>query len=192
MPLSPILPGQKYCDAIRGHYAECWGVEPEVSQFQEGPISELPSEFRVLVFAPNGRRKMWTYATACMSQTQDLLPMELHLFAPHRNDDIVELLVATSHYHRTDEWLGLGHSVNFGRPWWNGSVCDHGLISLPYLAGPKLEWMEFGQAKVRFLWLIPVTSSEIEFKRAKGLAALERKFEKTKFNYLDPKRPGVV
>jgi hypothetical protein len=192
MPLGPILPSRKYCDAIRPHYAECWGVEPEVSQFQKRPISELPSEFRVLVFAPNERRKMWTYATACMSQKHDRLPMELHLFAPHRNDDIVELLVATCHYHRTDEWLGLGHSVNFGRPWWHGSVCDHGLISLPYLDGPILEWMEFGQAKVRFLWLIPVTTSEIELKRAKGLASLERKFERTKFNYLDPKRRSVV
>ena len=192
MPLSPILTSQNYYDAIRRHYAECWGVKPEVLLSQKGPISELPSEFRVLVFAPSERRKMWTYATACMSQRHDQLPVELHLFAPHRNDDIVELLVVTSHYHRTGEWLGLGHSVNFGRPWWNGSICVHGLISLPYLDGPKLEWMEFGQAKVKFLWLIPVTSSEVEFKRAKGLAALERKFEKAKFNYLDPKRPSVV
>jgi hypothetical protein len=52
--------------------------------------------------------------------------------------------------------------------------------------------MEFGQAKVRFLWLIPVTSSEVDFKQAKGLATLERKFEETKFNYLDPKRTSVV
>jgi len=127
-----------------------------------------------------------------MSQRHDPNPIEVHLFAPFENEDIVELLVATSHYHRTGEWLSLGHSVNFGRPWWSGSRCDHGLLSLPYLDGPSLEWMEFEQVIVRFLWLIPVTHSEIEFKRAKGLRALERKFEKVKFNYLDPRRASIV
>ena len=177
-PTSRILTSRSYCEALRRHYVNCWGSEPEPLVFQEGSADELPSEFRVLRFAPNERRKMWTYSTVCMSQRQ--------------NDEVVELLVVTSHYHRTGEWLGLGHTVNFGRPWWTGSACDHGLISLPYLDGPKLEWLELGAVKVRFLWLVPVTKTEIEFKKAKGLSALERKFEKTNFNYLDPQRPSVV
>ena len=49
--------------------------------------------------------------------------------------------------------------------------------------------MEFGQAKVRFVWLIPVTSSELEFKRTKGLAALERMFEKVKCGLLGMPSP---
>lgn len=183
---------QRYFEAIRNHYSACWSSKPDEVNFREGPINELPAEFRVLRLAPSQKRKMWTYATACMSQRQDPNPIELHLFAPSRNDEIAELLVATSHYHRTGEWLGLGHSINFGRPWWGGSLCDHGLLSLPYLDGPTLEWMQFGEVKVRFLWLIPVTASEIEFKRTKGLEALERKLESAKFNYLDPKRPSVV
>ena len=85
---------------------------------------------------------MWTYATICMSQPDDADCLELHMFAPKLNDRMAELLVATAHYHRTGQSLGLGHSVNFGMPWWDGSSCDRGLISLPYLDGPKLEWLE--------------------------------------------------
>src|SRR5437667_6520500 len=115
-PTSRILTSRSYCEALRRHYVNCWGSEPEPLVFQEGSADELPSEFRVLRFAPNERRKMWTYSTVCMSQRHDAMPMELHLFAPRQNDEVVELLVVTSHYHRTGEWLGLGHTVNFGRP----------------------------------------------------------------------------
>lgn len=48
----------------------------------------------------------------------------------------------TAHFHRTGSALGLGHTVNFGRPWLPGSSCTHGLVSLPYLFGPELEWLQ--------------------------------------------------
>jgi len=114
------------------------------------------------------------------------------MFAPKLNDDISELLVVTAHYHQTGKELGIGHSVNFGKPWWNGSLCDRGLISLPYLDGPKLEWLETNGKKVRFLWMIPVTKTEIDFKKKSGFEALERKFDEEKFDYLNPSRPSVV
>jgi Suppressor of fused protein (SUFU) len=186
------LDSETYCHLVRNHYVECWRSEPETLEFRAGPIQELPPEFKVIRFAPTQRRKAWTYATVCMSQPSDVVPLELHLLAPVHCDKIVELLVAAAHFHRTGERLGLGHSVNFGRAWCQESGCDHGLISLPYLDGPKLEWLELGTVKVRFLWLIPVTKSEIEFKKANGLSSLENAFEKAKFNYLDPKRPSVV
>jgi len=135
---------------------------------------------------------MWFYATVCMSQPRDPNPLELHLLAPNLNDEIAELLFATAHFHRTGSELGLGHSVNFGRPWWHGSICDRGVISLPYLNGPSLEWLLLREVKVRCLWIIPVTTSEVEFKHARGMEALESKFEETQFNYLDPYRKSVI
>jgi hypothetical protein len=86
--------------------------------------------------------------------------------------------------------MSLGHTVNFGQPWLPGSRCTFGLITLPYLDGPKLEWLE--EPRVRFLWLIPLTESERRFKKECGLDALEGKFEEQKFNYLDPARQSVV
>jgi hypothetical protein len=50
-------------------------------------------------------------------------------------------VTAIAHFHRTGSALGLGHTVNFGRPWLPTSSCTHGLGSLPYLDGPDLEWL---------------------------------------------------
>jgi Suppressor of fused protein (SUFU) len=180
------------CEWIRSHLMKNWGGVPDAVEFTKGPVTDLPPDFRVLRFPPNGNRSMWTYATMCMSQPEDLNRTELHLFAPSRNDLIAELLVATAHYHRTGCQLSLGDSVNFGRPWWEGSLCDHGLISLPYLDGPTLEWLTLANERVRFLWLIPITSLEVQYKRIHGLEVLEGIFEKAKINYVDPLRPSVV
>jgi len=136
---------------------------------------------------------MTAYATRCMSQLEDEERLELHLLT-RRDDDLapalVELLTVTAHYHRTGSSLGLGHTVNFGRPWRPGSACTHGLISLPYLDGPRLEWLL--EPRVRFLWLVPITASELLFKKQHGLEALEERFEAAQFDFLDPLRASVV
>lgn len=118
-----------------------------MADFKEGPAWQLPPGFRVLVFRPNERRKMWTYASCGMSQQSDAVPLELHLFSPVQTDLHVELLTAIAHYHVTGEYLDLGHTVNFGRGWLPGSQC---LISLPYLDGPTLEWYEQSSRRIRF------------------------------------------
>ncbi len=71
-----------------------------------------------------------------------------------------------------------------------GSTCTHGLISLPYLDGPDLEWL--AEPKVRFLWLIPITEAEVRFKKSYGMEALERKLEERRFDFLDPSRVSVA
>ena len=97
-----------------------------------------------------------------------------------------------AHFHRQAQSLGFGHTVNFGKPWLNDSLCDHGLVSLPYLDGPILENLEIGDGQiVKFYWLIPITKSELEFKKSFGLEALEKKFEETNFNYGNPNRMPV-
>jgi hypothetical protein len=45
---------------------------------------------------------------------------------------------------------------------------------------------------VQFLWLLPITKQEVEFKKKYGLEALEQKFDESAFNYLDPQRKSVV
>jgi len=179
-------------DAIEKHYESCWQGQPERRQLNAGPTWQLPVGFRVLVFAPTGSRKMWTYATCGMSQQSDAVPIELHLFSPIQFEPHVELLTAITHYHLTGEYINLGHTVNFGRPWMPKSECQHGLISLPYLDGPKLEWFENNEERIRFLWLIPITRKELEYKKTQSLEALESRFEERNFNYLDPLRESVV
>jgi hypothetical protein len=127
-----------------------------------------------------------------MSQPVDHRPIELHMFSPREAVEVVELLYVTAHYHRTAAKLNVGHSVNFGRPWMGASKSEYGLVSLPYLDGPSLENLTIGSKELKFYWLIPVTYSEVEFKKQNGLEALERLFDGTRFDYLDPERAAVV
>lgn len=180
-----------YAQRIDRHYTDRWTAPTRAVRFDKGPIHELPEEFRVLLF--NRSPEMMAYATRCMSQPADRQRLEIHLLSrPNEkgNVDLVELLTAAAHYHRTGSPLGLGHSVNFGRPWVPGSACDHGILSLPFLDGPKLEWLD--NPEVRFLWLLPATRAEVAFKKAHGLEALERRFEEAQFDYHDPFRASVV
>ena len=105
---------------------------------------------------------------------------------------MVELLVATAHYHRTAAKLSLGHSVNFGRPWIGTSKSEYGLVSLPYLDGPSLENLKADSKELKFYWLIPVTFSEVEFKKRNGLESLEELFDRAGFDFLNPERSAVV
>ncbi|MET0391784.1 MAG: suppressor of fused domain protein [Chitinophagaceae bacterium] len=59
--------------------------------------------------------------------------------------------------------------------------------------GPTLENMDTSKNEVvKFYWLIHVSNDEVNYKKTKGVTALEEKFEQKPFNYLDPARRNVV
>lgn len=178
--------------AIEAHYAHAWAPPDAVLRCTRGPVHGLPPDFAVLSI-PRARG-VRVYATRGMSVPEDEVGLELFVLA--RDGDraaadtaLLEILTAVAHYHRTGARLDLGHTVNFGQPWLPGSRCTHGLLSLPYLDGPSLEWMD--KPRVRFVWLIPITPEELLYKKQHGLDALEGKFEAARFDYLDPHRPSV-
>ncbi|UVK46526.1 suppressor of fused domain protein [Mesorhizobium sp. AR07] len=181
-----------WIDKIENHYEIVWKSRGEICEFTNGPIDALPEGFTVRKFRPHAGRDMWTFATCGMSLQKDKKPIELHIFSPKDSVEIVELLFSAAHFHRTAEFLGLWHTVNFGRSWLDDSLCTHGLVSLPYLDGPLLENLELNSFLIKFYWLIPISPSEVEFKKANGLEALEAKFEQANFNYIDPRRRTVV
>jgi hypothetical protein len=178
-------------DDIEQHCSTFWGMPSEVS-LDLGPIRSLFPGFRVLKFPPTDKRNSWTYATCGMSGEGGALGLEVFIIAPTENDFLAVLLSAVAHYHASGEGLGLGHTVNFGCPWYDGSPCSHALLSLPYLDGPGLEWLPKGMPEVRFLWLIPITEGELAYKKARGVDALEDRFEESGFSYNDPFRESVV
>lgn len=180
-----------YAETIDRHYERNWSAPINAIRWTKGPIDDLPNDFRILVV--NRAADMMAFATRCMSQLADKERLEIHwLCRPDHvgRADLVEILTAVAHSHRTASPLGLGHSVNFGKPWVAGSTCTHGVVSLPYLDGPNLEWL--AEPRVRFLWLIPVTQAEIQFKKVRGMVALEERFEEAQFDFLDPFRASVV
>lgn len=179
-------------EKIQFHYESFWQTKASSLRWTKGPVNELPPVFSILEFSPTKQREMWTYATCGMSLRTDKQPMELHIFAPKQNHELVELLTVVAHYHITATALSLTDTVNFGRPWWPGSKCSYGLISLPYLDGPQLEWLKIDTTSIRFLWLIPITEEERNYKRMYGIEALERRLEEAGYNYVDPERASVV
>jgi hypothetical protein len=184
------------CQALRSavieHYASAW-ERPWFDQTQmRGPGAQQMRGFSVLAFGPRPSRQLWTYATCGMSCGESDPQIELHLLSPTNNLVHVETLTAIAHYHLTGNHIKTGDTVNFGRPWLGKSLCEFGLISLPYLDGPKVEICNRSQSTIHCLWLIPITREERDFKIQFGLEALEQKFQATDFNYADPRRQSVV
>jgi len=180
---------------MREHYEHFWQSPGVVRRWPTGPMASAYPDFSILEIPPARKRVYYTYATLGMSVRGRNEEIELHLHAASPADDNVLILTMVSFFHLTDCQLGLGHTVNFGQGWKSGSACTHGLVSLPYLDGPKLEQStSVGLKGIRFLWLLPITKEEVEYKKKNGLGALEKRFEDNRksFNYLDPERLSVV
>ena len=173
----------RYCAAF-------WGTQTAEHFWDKG--RPLPHACRILEYAATESRPYWVYATCGMTPLSEHRALELFLLSPVQSHLHVELLTAIVHYHQTEATLNLGHTVNFGRPWLDQSECSFGLISLPYLFGPKLEHANIAGRPTRLLWLLPITAEEKRFKVQAGVDALEQAFESHYFNYLDPLRKPVV
>ena len=181
---------QQYDVELDHHYTTIWGQRSAQTTWGRGPV--LPQPCAVFEYAPSDKTFCWVYATCGMTPLVESAVLEVFLLSPCHTESHVELLTAIAHYHQTGAALGLGHTVNFGRPWLEKSRCSFGLISLPYLFGPAVENASIAGRRVRVLWLLPITSDERDFKVSSGLPALEELFERQQFNYLDPMRRSVV
>lgn len=181
-----------YKKTVIGHYRDVWDNVPSHHNWNKGPIQNLRNDFEVLEFAPNTNRRMWTYATCGMSTIENEKPLEVHMFSSKQDFGIVELLTALAYYHQGTAKIGLHHTVNFGRPWQDASICEYGYISLPYLDGPDLEKLIIGNKIINFYWLIPITIAEVQYKTKYGAESLESKFESVAFDFLDNDRSSLV
>ena len=181
---------QQYERALDRHYRAIFGYQGTSYILNRG--RPLPQACRVLEYPPSDKTFCWVYATCGMTVLTESALLELFLLSPYQTEMHVELLTMIAHYHQTGAKLGLGHTVNFGRPWLDKSSCSCGLLTLPYTFGPPLENADIGGQRVRVLWLLPITPEERAFKVAQSVDALEQLFEKQQFDYLDPMRPSVV
>ncbi len=176
-----------YKENLIKHYQESWNNKGELIMWDKGPTHKLNPDFEILEFAPSKSRNMWTYATVCMSPLEDNPMLELHVFSSKSDSSIVELLTAAANYHQNNARFGLNHTMNFGRPWQDNSLCTYGFISLPYLDGPDLEIYTSGAIESHCYWLIPITESEVLYKEKNGSEALEELFDNG-LDYLNPSR----
>jgi hypothetical protein len=182
--------------ALRSHIDHYWPMRKK-SELKpiNGPIGISLPRFLIYRVEPNDPSDAWVYFTLGVWEIHSPRNEHLEYFiiSPHEDSIHVETLTMLANFHADPSYgTDLGEILEIGRPWVNGSTCDHLLVSLPYLFGPRLEWCKTKTATIRFLWLLPISSREAEFAKKNGVEALESKFEKLEIDYMDPKRPSVV
>ena len=179
---------EAYLTRIRTHYEGQWRAQAEVASPRGG--RDLPEGFSILCFDRPQAQLLSIYATCGMSTVDDGRRIELHFCTPEGRPEAAALLEALAAHHRTEAPIDLSHILDLGTPPWPGSRCTRGFVSLPYLWGPSLEWLQLREGAVRCLWLVPITPEEEELCQKEGASALESRIEAKPFRYLDPARPS--
>jgi hypothetical protein len=156
-----------------------------------GPTPVILPEFRVLHFLAGPRFGTPVYVSVGASLVRPGYHREFVLTPPSADPSHVETLAMVAYYHHA-HGLDIGHTFPVGRPCFPGGAADHFLVSLPYPFGPELEQCLTAGHDTQFLWLLPVYKSEVRFRHAHDLEALELLFEDPPINILDGRRPPVA
>jgi len=161
-----------------------------------GPIKESLPDFKVARVTPKSTDEPWVYISCGISEIEydNQNSMEFLILSPYETPIHVETLAMLAHLHSDPRYyVQLGNSIDIGREWIKKSNMQHFLLSLPYPYGPQLEVCDLGKGKIiQFLWLLPITSEEVDFLNQNGLEALERKFDENEIDAIKIKRKSVV
>jgi hypothetical protein len=171
-----------------GHYSKTWGNHIVLQYNRNLERVHLNEGFCICIFEPTKTRRSWVYSTCGLAEKVPEKPVEVFLYTPVAADEPVDILLSVADYHISGAKIGLNHTVNFGIPWLPGSSCEYGFLSQPYLENEAFRTFR----GIEYLWIVPITRSERDFKVENGAEELERKFEEVQLNYLDPARPAVV
>jgi hypothetical protein len=92
-------------------------------------------------------------------------------------------------------WLGHGHTIQMRKPLFEGSALQH-LLVLPSLVRSHRNMeahVTVDGDPVGLWWIVPLTNSECEYKRTRGVDALLDAFDEKGLSLvLDPARPSTV
>jgi hypothetical protein len=108
---------------------------------------------------------------------------------------MVELLAMVASYceREDDDGLHDGHTVPIGHPWIEGAAADHLYVNKPYFVSRDFAGLEIDHSfTVRFLWLVPITEREKEWRHECGQEAFEQWLEDHGVTPEDPARRSSV
>lgn len=149
-------------------------------------------------------RDFYTLVTGGMSDHLMTLPsdvppdfgrVELIFYCSEPRTEYCELLRLMARFpHDNRTWFGQGHTIPNGQP--PGPLFDNPLLDtvlfMPTVLSPDdslAERLQLGQLPVNFLWVVPITSAECEFKLNHGFDALLDKFTENNHPFVfDPER----
>lgn len=176
-----------YLDRLLDHYEYFFGTDYQ-QIIPEEKVKGIPQDFCVVQFNPTQDGDLYVYTTVGMSNDKDKNPIELCMFSVAENTRIAQMLCEATIMHNTKSKLELATGLEFDEPWFEGSKCNCGVISPPYIVDPDFEQCD----NINCLWFIPITKEELDFKNEFGLESLEQSFADAEFNFLHYFRESTI
>jgi len=125
--------------------------------------------------------------------------VELIFYCEEPRDEYIETLRWVAHFpHDSKSWLGHGHTMPNGNPpvpFWGSAELDTLLFMPPIVTKDQTlpEELKLGGEEVHFLWLVPLTTAECNFKLEKGFEAILGLFQQHRHPHVfDPNRKSYV
>jgi Suppressor of fused protein (SUFU) len=137
----------------------------------------------------------WCYVTlgAWQATRDDHHALEYFILSPCPTAYHIETLAElTLQWADADPKPSLGSIIDTGRPWIDGAVADHFLLTLPYPFGPEFENVLHNDLHIQIMWLLPITNAEAAFIQRRGIDQFEQLAESSGVQFADPRRPSLV
>jgi hypothetical protein len=156
-----------------------------------------------------GDKEVYSLVTGGMSDLEMMLPrgaakdvprrVELIFYCSEPRDEYIATLRWVAHFpHDSKSWLGHGHTMPNGNPpepFWGSTELDT-LFFLPPLVLKDQTLpseLTLGGEPVHFLWVVPLTTAECNFKLKRGFEAMLNLFETNRHPHVfDPHRKSYV
>ncbi len=162
---------------IKQAYEKLWGNS--ISEFAPHVTEEILKDFpelKIIVFPPSRLRDYYIYATLGMSElsiNEEYIP-EAYIISYEQSDAPVHALSGLME-HVQD------YDINFGSVFPCSSIedeikCTHLLAAYPFLDGEGFPEIFVNSKEVLFLWLLPISTSEVDYINKNGYEALEELF----------------
>jgi hypothetical protein len=156
-----------------------------------------------------GDREIYSLVTSGMSDLEMTLPRGADKDAPRRvelifycgepREEYISVLRWVAHFpHDTKSWLGHGHTIPNGNPpepLWGSKTLDTLFFLPPIVKKDQTLPSELilGGEPVHFLWLVPLTTAECDFKLANGFEAMLSLFQQNRHPHVfDSERKSYV
>jgi Suppressor of fused protein (SUFU) len=156
-----------------------------------------------------GNEEVYSLVTGGMSDLEMTLPRKADKDAPRRvelifycsepRDEYISTLRWVAHFpHDSKSWLGHGHTMPNGNPPapFLGSTALDTLFFLPPIVKKDQTLpteLQLSGEPVHFLWVVPLTTPECDFKLTNGFDAMLNLFQQNRHPYVfDPHRKSYV
>jgi hypothetical protein len=125
--------------------------------------------------------------------------VELIFYCSEAKAEYIDTLRWLAHFpHDSKSWLGDGHTMPNGNPpspFWGSDALDTILFMPPVVVNDQKlpEELKLGGDPVHFLWVVPLTTAECNFKLKKGFQAILDLFDQHRHPHIfDPARKSYV